>query len=463
MNQDKTFTIRTFGCQMNVHDSDKLSNLLLHAGYSPAAAEDEADLLIINTCSVREKAENRLYSELGLLRDWKAARPGRAVGVGGCVAQQEGQRILRRFSHVDLVFGTHNLRAVPTMLADVEEGGRALRVEESRSQDRFDLPERHPAFRSVSPGQAFVTVMEGCDMFCTFCVVPRTRGREISRPADQIVEEVERLVDSGVSQVTLLGQTVNAYGRHDLQKGKSQQVATIPYAALLRRLDDIDGLERIRYTSPHPVFFDDELIAAHGELRSLCPHVHLPVQSGSDRVLGEMRRRYSREENSRIVAALRKSRPDIVLTSDIIVGFPGESDSEFRETLSLMEEVGFVDSYCFKYSKRPGTKALEFESREVPEEVAKSRLSELQELQRRLTLDYHFSRVGQPAEILVEGMSRRGGEQVRGRDLHHRIVNVEIGQGEVPPTGSFLNVEVVEGTPHSLVGVPSDPGPNASI
>jgi tRNA-2-methylthio-N6-dimethylallyladenosine synthase len=453
MNEQKTFAIRTFGCQMNVHDSEKLSNLLLHEGYGPAS-EDDADLLVINTCSVREKAEHKLYTELGMLRDWKADRSGRIVGVGGCVAQQEGQTILKRFSHVDIVFGTHNLRSVPAMLKGAEAGNRGLRIDESSSLDRFDLPERHPGFRSSSQGQAFVTVMEGCDMFCSFCVVPRTRGREISRPAEQIVEEVERLVDSGVSEITLLGQTVNAYGRHDVRKGKTRETGTIPYAELLGRLDAIEGLHRIRYTSPHPIFFDDDLIAAHGELESLCPHVHLPVQSGSNAILEQMRRRYTREDYLVIVAALRASRPDLVLTSDMIVGFPGETDDDFRQTLSLMEEVGFVDSYSFKYSRRPGTKALEFEDCEVPEEVAKTRLSELQQLQRGMTLDYHFSRVGGSAQILVEGESRKGASQVRGRDLHHRVVNVEVGEGPIPATGSLLEVDVVEGTPHSLIGIP---------
>jgi len=455
MSKTKQFSIRTFGCQMNVHDTEKLSNILYHSGYTEAAEESAADLLVINTCSVREKAENKLYSDLGRLREWKAERPGRLIGVGGCVAQQEGHSILRRFDHVDLVFGTHNLRAVPAMLEGASEGRQSVRVEESLSLDRFDLPERHPAYRGHAAGHAFVTVMEGCDMFCSFCVVPRTRGREISRPAESIVDEVQQRVGLGVSEITLLGQTVNAYGRHDARRGAGETTGTIPFGALLQRLDAIGGLRRIRYTSPHPLFFDEDLLRAHAELDSLCPHVHMPVQSGSDRVLERMRRRYTRAGYTSIVERLRALRPDIVLTTDLIVGFPGETDAEFRETLCLVEEVGFVDCYSFKYSRRPHTKALEYADDEIAADVATARLTELQELQRRLTLEYHFNRVGKRAEIRVEGASMRGGDQIRGRDLHHRVVNVATTGGALPDPGSYLEVEVVEATPHSLIGVPS--------
>ncbi|MCH7598539.1 MAG: tRNA (N6-isopentenyl adenosine(37)-C2)-methylthiotransferase MiaB [Myxococcales bacterium] len=462
MSAIKRFSIRTFGCQMNVHDTEKLSNLLYHAGYEAAANEDQADLLVINTCSVREKAENKLYSDLGRLREWKAERPGRLIGVGGCVAQQEGQTILRRFNHVDLVFGTHNLLAVPAMLDGAAEGHASVRVDESVSLARFDLPERHPAYLGPDTGHAFVTVMEGCDMFCSFCVVPRTRGREISRPAASIVDEVQKLVARGVSEITLLGQTVNAYGRHDVRRGAGEARGTIPFAALLRRLDAIDGLRRIRYTSPHPLFFDQALLAAHGDLEKLCPHVHMPVQSGSDPVLERMRRRYTRSDYLGIIERLRALRTDVVVTTDLIVGFPGESDAEFRETLSLIEEIGFVDSYSFKYSRRPGTKALEYADVEISPETISARLSELQDLQRKLTLEYHFSRVGKRAEIRVEGASLHRAGQIRGRDLHHRVVNVNVNGDHTPHAalgvlepGRYLEVEVVEATPHSLIGVPT--------
>jgi tRNA-2-methylthio-N6-dimethylallyladenosine synthase len=454
MSELKRFSIRTFGCQMNVHDTEKLSNLLYHAGYEAAVDESAADLLVINTCSVREKAENKLYSDLGRLREWKAEKPGRMIGVGGCVAQQEGQTILRRFGHVDLVFGTHNLLAVPAMLEGAAQGQSGVRIEESASQDRFDLPERHPAFEGRDTGHSFVTVMEGCDMFCSFCVVPKTRGREISRTAASIVAEVRNLVERGVSEITLLGQTVNAYGRHDTRRGVAEAAGTIPFGGLLTQLDAIEGLRRIRYTSPHPLFFDEVLLRAHGELESLCPHVHMPVQSGSDRVLEQMRRRYTRADYETIIKGLRAVRPDIVVTTDLIVGFPGETDEEFEQTLSLIESVGFVDSYSFKYSRRPHTKALELSAEEIAPEVASARLTALQDLQRRLTLDHHISRVGSRAEIRVEGESMHGPGQVRGRDLHHRVVNVPIGEFGAPRAGSYIEVDVVEATPHSLIGTP---------
>jgi tRNA-2-methylthio-N6-dimethylallyladenosine synthase len=299
--------------------------------------------------------------------------------------------------------------------------------------------------------------MEGCDMYCSFCIVPLTRGREISRPADAILREVEGLAERGVREVTLLGQTVNAYGRHDLRRDQSAGAGTLAFAELLARLDAVPGIERIRYTSPHPLFYDDALIRAHGELASLCPHVHLPLQSGSNAVLERMRRRYTREEFLDIVRRLRAARPDIALTSDIIVAFPGESESQFAETLEVVAEAGFVDSYSFKFSPRPGTRAEQLGS-PVSAEEAQRRLARLQELQRGLTLTHHRSRVGAVVEILVEGESRRGGGQLRGRDPHHRLVNVDVQpdarseESPAPRPGSLVAVEIVEATPHSLIG-----------
>ncbi|MCH2187380.1 tRNA (N6-isopentenyl adenosine(37)-C2)-methylthiotransferase MiaB, partial [Myxococcota bacterium] len=325
MTQPRTFFIRTYGCQMNVHDSDKLANLLFHEGFDRAPDGDEADLLVINTCSIRDKAEQQLYSDLGRLKEWKAARPRRLLGVGGCVAQQVGDGILGRFPQVDFVFGTHNLKWVPAMMNSALEGQRRAETEPNASPDRFDLPEPHVGFQSSTPGRAFLTVMEGCDMFCTFCIVPETRGREISRPADGILSEARRLAQGGVREITLLGQTVNAYGRHDLGRGRSAESGTMAFAELLAELDALPGIERIRYTSPHPLFFDDALIQAHARLKSLCPHVHLPLQSGSNAILSAMRRRYDRERYLEIVHSLREAVPAIALTTDLIVGFPGET------------------------------------------------------------------------------------------------------------------------------------------
>jgi tRNA-2-methylthio-N6-dimethylallyladenosine synthase len=445
------FFIRTYGCQMNAHDSEKVANLLHHAGFAAADDESSADLLIVNTCSIREKAEHRLYSDLGTLREWKSARAGRVLGVAGCVAQQEGDAVLRRFDHVDFVYGTHNLRWVPHMVSAAADGHRSARTGEERSLERFDLPERHPDFRSETPGRAYVTVMEGCDMFCSFCVVPVTRGREISRPADAILAEARDLVARGVVEITLLGQTVNAYGRHDVRLGREAAAGTTDFAELLRRLDAIPGLERLRYTSPHPAFFDEALVRAHGELASLCPHVHLPVQSGADPVLERMRRRYRADGIRALAESLRQARPDLALTTDLIVGFPGESERDFEQTLELVRDVGFVDSFSFKYSPRPNTRAVDFPDA-VPPAEAQARLEALQSLQRSLTLAYHRSRVGGTTQVLVEGESRRGGAQRSGRDPYHRVLNFTAAADGGPETGRFAEVAIVEATPHSLIG-----------
>jgi tRNA-2-methylthio-N6-dimethylallyladenosine synthase len=455
---ERAFHVWTYGCQMNVHDTEKLSNLLLHAGWRSCDDGEQADLLLINTCSIREKAEHRLYSDLGALRAWKAARPGRVLGVGGCVAQQEGDALLRRFPHLDFAFGTHNLRLVPRLADAAREGERAARVEESRSLERFDFPARHPAFAGAARRSAFVTVMEGCDLFCTFCIVPRTRGREISRPAAGILEEVRALAAGGVREVVLLGQTVNAYGRHDLRRGRDE-AGVVPFAELLARIAAVPGIDRIRYTSPHPSFFDEALVAAHGALAPLCPHVHLPAQSGSDRVLAAMRRRYAADDLRRLVDALRAARPDVALTTDLIVGFPGESEADFEATLALVRDVAFVDSYSFKYSPRPGTAAAELPDRVDPD-VAQERLERLQALQRGLTLAAHRARVGTRTEVLLEGPSPKsaaGAAQLQGRDPQHRRVHVAAAELPGPAEdaiGRLLPVEIVEATPHALLGRP---------
>jgi tRNA-2-methylthio-N6-dimethylallyladenosine synthase len=454
----KRFAIRTYGCQMNVHDSEKVATLLEDAGLTAAASEESADVLVINTCSIRDKAEHQLYSDLGRLRSWKAEQPGRIVGVGGCVAQQVGDKLLSRFSHLDFVFGTHNLRRVPAMLEGALEGRRAAWVAEDKSQERFELPTRRSEPPVGRRRKAFVTVMEGCDMFCSFCIVPSTRGREISRSAAEIESEARALAESGILEITLLGQTVNAYGRHDVRRGNAVAVGTMPFAELLKRLDAIPGLDRIRYTSPHPLFFDAELIRAHRELENLCPHVHLPVQSGSDRILEAMRRRYTRARYLEIVAALRDARPDLALTSDLIVGFPGETDDDFEQTLDLVREAGLIDSFSFKYSPRPGTSAIDLAD-EVPAELAQERLSRLQDLQRDQTLAYHQSRVGQDALVLIDGASRHGGRQLSGRDLHQRVVNLEPNPGDEISPGTVVAARILEATPHSLLAEPLTQAP----
>ncbi len=453
---NKRFAIRTYGCQMNVHDSEKVSTLLEDAGLDAATSEESADVLVINTCSIRDKAEHQLYSDLGRLREWKAQKPGRIVGVGGCVAQQVGDKLLSRFAHLDFVFGTHNLRHVPAMLEGALEGRRAAWVAEDKSQQRFDLPTRRSEPAVGLRRKAFVTVMEGCDMFCSFCIVPSTRGREISRAAAEIEAEARALAARGIVEITLLGQTVNAYGRHDVRRGNAAAAGTMPFADLLTCLDAIPGLDRIRYTSPHPLFFDADLIRAHRELESLCPHVHLPVQSGSDRILEAMRRRYTRSRYLEIVAGLRDARPDLALTSDLIVGFPGETEDDFAQTLDLVREAGLIDSFSFKYSPRPGTSAIDLADA-VPGEVAQERLTRLQDLQKSQTLSYHQSRVGEDALVLIDGASRHGGGQVSGRDLHHRVINLDPNPGHALSPGMVVAARILEATPHSLLAEPLTP------
>ncbi len=454
----RRFHIRSYGCQMNAHDSEKVANLLHHAGFERAQTEPDADLVVVNTCSIREKAEHRLYSDLGLLRLWKAERPGRLIGVGGCVAQQEGDALLRRFPQIDFAFGTHNVRWVPDMVAAAERGEREARFADDLSLARFDLPGRHSGFDSETPGRAWLTVMEGCDLFCSYCVVPLTRGREISRPAEAVLAEARDLAARGVREVTLLGQTVNAYGRHDVRRGRSAAAGTLAFADLLARIAEIPGIERIRYTSPHPSFFDEALVRAHADLPQLCPHVHMPVQSGSDRMLAAMRRRYTVDDYLAIVAALRRARPGLALTSDFIVGHPGETRADFEATLALIRTVGFVDSFSFKYSPRPGTASAQL-AETVSAEEAQERLAELQGLQRDLTFAAHRARVGERVRVLVEGASRRGsagpdGVPLQGRDPQHRVVNFRAPAASAPAPGTFVELAIVEATPHSLIAAP---------
>jgi tRNA-2-methylthio-N6-dimethylallyladenosine synthase len=447
------FFLRTFGCQMNQHDAEKIANLLYHEGFRPTENEETAELILLQTCSVREKAEHKLYSEVGALGRLKRERPGLILGVGGCVAQQEGPRLLALFPDLDFVFGPQNIRHLPSMVAAARERQRTLRIDyEEDRLARFDLPERHPEYSPPTPGRAFVTVMEGCDLFCTFCVVPLTRGREVSRPASEILAEVRGLAERGVVEVTLLGQTVNAYGRARPERGSGE----CSFAELIRRVAGVPGLERVRFTSSHPIFVTEELARCYAEVPELCPHIHLPVQSGASRVLAAMHRRHDRDGYRRIVDRLRAARPDLAITTDLIVGFPGETREDFDDTLSLAREVGFVDSFSFKYSPRPGTAAVRRGLEPVEAAEAQRRLEELQAVQRELTLAAHRSRIGERVRILVEGPSRRG-LQSTGRCPYNRVVNVT--SSEPIAAGSFLEVTVAGATPHSLLAEPvSAPG-----
>jgi len=442
------FHLRVFGCQMNQHDAQKMSNLLYHAGLRPTDTAEAADVVVIHTCSIREKAEHKLYSELGSLLARKDEQPELVVGVGGCVAQQEGEELLRRFPRLDFAFGPQNLVHLPAMVRSARSRLRELRVGyDSDAAARFELPERHPEYPSPTPGRAFVTVMEGCDLFCAYCVVPRTRGREVSRPSAAILDEVRSLADAGVVEVTLLGQTVNAYGRPRPGRARGE----VGFAELIRRVAAVPGIRRIRFTSPHPSFVGDELIAAYAEVPELCPHLHLPVQSGSNRVLEAMNRRYDRETYLDLVERLRAARPEIALTTDLIVAFPTETPEDFEDTLRLMAQVRFTDSFSFKYSERPGTPAQRRGLGELDPGEARERLERLQALQRDLTLAAHAERGGERTEVLVEGESRAGSGQLTGRCPRNRVVNFRA--SEPIAAGEIVAVEVQAWTPHSLLGV----------
>jgi tRNA-2-methylthio-N6-dimethylallyladenosine synthase len=451
----KRYVVQTFGCQMNVHDSRRIEEVLVRAGWEPTDEATLADLVVFNTCSVREKAEHKLLSVLGTLRGLKEVRPGVVVAVAGCVAQQEGERLLARAPVVDVVIGPDNIPELPELVEHVREGGPPL------ARTVFDLDD--PRFLEAVPGAAarerevtsFVTVMKGCDERCTFCIVPYTRGPERYRGSAAIVDEIRRMVEGGVREVTLLGQTVNSWH----EPGTEADVRESQFAALLRRIaHEVPGLRRLRYTSPHPRHVTDALVRAHAELEVLPAHVHLPVQSGSNRVLKRMLRRYTREQYIARARALQEARPGLTLSTDLIVGFPGETEADFEETLSLVREVGFVAAFAFKYSPRPGTPALKL-GEDVPEAIKDERLARLLELIGEQQSAHLRSLVGTRTEVLIEGRSseRRGApERWKGRSSRHEIVHVEAPL-DLDLAGEIIAVEIEHANAHSLVGRPLAP------
>ena len=439
----KRMYIDTFGCQMNQHDSQRMVSLMAAEGYVPTDGPEDADLIVLNSCSVREKAEHKVRTRAGQMKRFKRRHPGVVLAIGGCVAQQEGARMLERIPQADIVFGPDHLARLPEMVHEVIE--RQRRINETRflSREAYRFPETPSgAPRQVS---AYVSIAKGCDKFCTFCVVPFTRGREVSRPAADIVREVETLARQGTREVVLLGQTVNAYGRQ-------RRSDEIPFADLLQRVADVDGIERVRFTSPHPSEFTDDQIQAFGRIEQLCPHMHLPVQSGSTRVLHAMRRGYTRHAYLSIVERLRAVAPQVALTTDIIVGFPTETEAEFEETLSLLEQVRFQAAFSFAYSERVRTRALDLEPT-VPVEERMRRLRVLQELQDEITQEWLSSMVGQRHTVLVEGPSKTDDSRSTGRTGQNRPCHVD-GRFEA---GTLLEVEVVEAFKHSLRGRPVSP------
>jgi tRNA-2-methylthio-N6-dimethylallyladenosine synthase len=431
--------LKTFGCQMNEYDSARMADVLRACGgYEPTEHPEEADLLLLNTCSVREKAQEKVFSQLGRWRELKAARPHVVIGVGGCVASQEGEGITERAPFVDLVFGPQTIHRLPEMLAQLGRQGRSVVDVSFPEIEKFDrLPEPR-----ASGATAFVSIMEGCSKYCTFCVVPYTRGEEVSRPLEQVMDEVRALARQGVLEVTLLGQNVNAY-RGTLAGGGHADLAALIYLVAA-----VPGIERIRFTTSHPVEFRDSLVEAYRDVPQLANCLHLPVQSGSDRVLALMKRGHTVLEYKQKLRRLREVRPDISLTTDIIVGFPGESERDFEATLELVREVGFDQSFSFIYSQRPGTPAAALPD-DVPHAAKQARLERLQAQLNEQARAISARMVGSTQRVLVERPSRRDTRQLAGRTENNRWVNFD---GPATLINRFADVVVTEAMPNSLRG-----------
>ncbi len=436
LKKEKLLYVETFGCQMNVADSEKIVALLKDSGYRHTPDFALADLIILNTCSVRAKAEQKVYSRLGRYKGLKNGGRRPLLGVGGCVAQQEGARLLSSVPYLDIVFGTHNLHLLPDLVRAAEQGERVTAVSFIDNEERLDL---FPAADGGGGVSRFVTIMQGCDNYCSYCIVPFVRGREISRRSVDIINEIREMADKGVKEVTLLGQNVNSYGLRN--PGEPD------FAGLLRRVAEIPGIERIRFTTSHPKDISPPLIACFAELTELCAHIHLPAQAGSDAVLARMNRGYTRADYLERIAALKAARPGIQITGDMIVGFPGESAEDFEQTLSLMEEVRYADLFSFIYSPRPETRAAQFTD-DVRRGEKEERLKRLQDLQRAMTLERNKSFVGTRQQLLVEGISRRG-DQLFGRTSGNRIVNFS---GDPKLIGSIVEVTITRAFQNSLLG-----------
>ncbi|MBW2558063.1 MAG: tRNA (N6-isopentenyl adenosine(37)-C2)-methylthiotransferase MiaB [Deltaproteobacteria bacterium] len=433
----RKFYIRTFGCQMNAHDSEQMAQILSDAGYVKTDEVDEADVIIVNTCSVREKAAQKVYSQLGRLKKLREKRPGLVIGVAGCLAQEHGTGFFRRAPYLDFVLGTHNIHCLPEMIEEINNTGSRV-VDTS-----FRELARSMGIRTLPPDggmSAYVTIMQGCNNFCSYCIVPYVRGREESRGSGDIVDEIRFLADNGIREVTLLGQNVNSYG--------STLSGDTSFPALLRMIGNIEGIDRIRFTTSHPKDLSERLVNCFPDLDNLCEHIHLPVQSGSDRVLKRMKRGYTSGEYLKKIDMLRDACPDITITSDIIVGFPGEKDSDFQKTIDLMKEVRFDNTFSFKYSDRHGT-ASEGYDRKVEEGAKGERLSELQLLQESHSLEKNRGHEGTVKDVLIEGVSKNNDADVTGRTRGNKIVNLE---GDTGLTGKTVRVRIAQAYMHSLRG-----------
>jgi tRNA-2-methylthio-N6-dimethylallyladenosine synthase len=439
----KKLHIKTYGCQMNAYDSSRMEEALGAHGYEPTDDMAEADLVILNTCHIREKAAEKVYSELGRLRELKQRRSSQGldtkIAVAGCVAQAEGRAMLERASMVDLVIGPQSYHRLPDLLQRGATGERVVATDFPAEDKFLSLPERPIGRARLS---AFLTVQEGCDKFCSFCVVPYTRGAEYSRPAAAILAEAERLVASGARELTLLGQNVNAY------RGHGPEGTDWPLAKLLKRLAATPAIERLRYTTSHPRDMDDDLIALHGDEPKLMPYLHLPFQSGSDRILKAMNRKHTSDDYAELAGRVRAARPDIALSTDIIVGFPGETDADFEETLALVRRVGFARAFSFKYSARPGTPAASLLD-QVPDRVARERLQALQCLIEAQAHAFDEATVGRRVKVLFERTGRKPG-QIGGRSPYLQAVH---GAGPEALIGQIVEVDIVSAGPNSLTGV----------
>lgn len=436
----RTYQVRTYGCQMNVHDSERLSGLLEDAGYVRAEGDEPADVVVFNTCAVRENADNRLYGNLGHLAPVKAARPGMQIAVGGCLAQKDRGDILSRAPWVDVVFGTHNIGALPVLL-------ERARVEAEAQVEIVEALETFPSHlptRRDSAYSAWVSISVGCNNTCTFCIVPALRGTERDRRPGDILAEIRALVDHGVLEITLLGQNVNAYG---VEFGERQA-----FSALLRACGEVDGLERVRFTSPHPRDFTDDVIEAMAQTANVMPHLHMPLQSGSDAVLQRMRRSYRQERYLGIIERVRNAMPDAAITTDIIVGFPGETERDFEDTLAVVREARFASAFTFQYSRRPGTPAADMPD-QVPAEVVGERYRRLVDVVDEMAWAENLAQVGREVEVLVaqgEGRKDERTERLSGRAADNRLVHVAV-VDERPRPGDVVTAEVTYAAPHHLV------------
>ena len=438
----KKVFIRTFGCQMNEYDSDKMADLLAGAeGIVKTDRPEEADIILFNTCSVREKPQEKVFHELGRVRKLKEKNPALLIGVGGCVASQEGGAIVERAPFVDLVFGPQTLHRLPELIAARRMSGKAQVDVSFPEIEKFDTL---PAARveGEAGASAFVSIMEGCSKFCTFCIVPYTRGEEVSRPLDDVLNEVAALVAQGVKEVTLLGQNVNAY------QGLTHEGDTVDLAFLIETLATLPQLERIRYTTSHPREMTQRLIDVYASTPKLASHLHLPVQAGSDRVLAAMKRGYTALEYKSIIRKLRAARPDLSLSSDFIVGFPGETAEDFEKTMALIDEIGFDTSFSFLFSPRPGTPAAEMED-DTPDELKLQRLQRLQKRIEEQAFAISQAMVGSVQRVLVEGRARKDANELAGRTANNRVVNFK---GSARQIGQFIDVTITSALPHSLRG-----------